>query len=237
MKKIRIYSLLLVSLGMVLIQCNRVKETVVPHTLEIFPMEEGAYRISYVRDTTFTTAGRNRGVADVYFKREKLGNLEDDLLGRPIRVVEVARSDSALYPNYNFVVNRIYSHYLPANPEGSYYAERIEENRRVLVIKYPVFPDVVWNGNQFNNLGPEQFRIHKIDTTVEVRGRTYPNCVMVIQQEETENFISDEFAYEIYAPQVGLIKKYNRTLVFDGANGEFNPDRSRVYIEEIEAHN
>ncbi len=237
MKKMRLYSLLLIVCGMVLLHCNRTKEVIAPHTLEIFPLQKGKYRISFVRDTTFNTAGRNKGLADVYFKKEIIGDTEEDLLGRMLHVVEVSRSDSARYPDFDFVVSRIYSHYLPENPEGNYYAERIEENTRTLVLKFPVYPEVVWNGNQFNNLGPQEFRYQLIDTNVVIRGTTYEQCVMVVQKADTNNFISDKFAYEIYAPQIGLVKKYDRTLVFDGPNGEFNPDRSRVYIEEIEAHN
>jgi hypothetical protein len=237
MKRLRLYSLLLILCGFTLMHCNRNKEIIAPHTLEIFPLTKGHYRISYVRDTTFDTRGREEGIPDVYFKKEEIGDTEEDLLGRTLHKVIVSRSDSNRSANYQWVVNRVYSHYLPQSPEGDYYAERIEENRRTLVLKYPAYPDVVWNGNLFNNLGPQTFRYQTIDTNVVIRGTTYNQCVMVVQKADTNNFISDKFAYEIYAPQIGLVKKYDRTLVFDGPNREFNPDKSRVYIEEIEAHN
>ncbi|MEM6344511.1 MAG: hypothetical protein AAF927_11550 [Bacteroidota bacterium] len=237
MKKRLIYSLLLVLSSLVLLNCNREKQIVVPHTLEIFPAETGKFRITYVRDTTFTTAGRDKGIGDVYFKRETVSGQEEDLLGRTINAIQVFRSDSFLYPDYDFQPDRVYTQYLEPQTTGDYYAERIEENQRFLVLKFPAFEDVRWNGNQFNNFGPQEFRYHTIDTNVVIRGITYENCVMVVQKADTNNFISDKFAYEIYAPGIGLVKKYDYTIVNDGPQGEFNPDESRVYIEEIEAYN
>ncbi|MFK7922762.1 MAG: hypothetical protein AB8H47_12435 [Bacteroidia bacterium] len=237
MKKRLIYSLLLVLSSLVLLNCNREKQIVEPHTLEIFPLEKGKFRVSYVRDTTFTTAGREKGVANVYFKKETVSDQEEDLLGRPINAIQIFRSDSFLYPNYDFKASRVYSQYLEPQLSGDYYGERIQENQRFLVLKFPVYEGVRWNGNQFNNLGSQEFKYQTIDTNVVIRGITYESCVMVVQKADTNNFISDKFAYEIYAPGIGLVKKYDYTIVNDGPQGEFNPDESRIYIEEIEAHN
>lgn len=237
MKKRLIYSLLLVFASLVLLNCNREKQIVVPHTLEIFPLETGKYRITYVRDTTFTTAGRDKGLADVFFKKEVIADSEEDLLGRPISAIQVFRSDSFLYPDYDFKASRVYTQYLEPQATGDYYAERIEENQRYLVLKFPAFEGVRWNGNQFNNFGAQEFKYHTIDTNVVIRGITYESCVMVVQKADTNNFISDKFAYEIYAPGIGLVKKYDYTIVNDGPQGEFNPDESHIYIEEIEAYN
>lgn len=236
MKKRPVFALLIVLAGLLLMNCNREKEIVKPHTLEIFPLEKGRSRITYVRDTTFTTAGRDKGIGDVYFKKELIAEQEEDLLGRPIVAVQVFRSDSFLYPMYDFKASRVYTQYLEPAETGDYFAERIEENQRYLVLKFPAFEGVRWNGNQFNNFGPQEFKYQTIDTNVVIRGVTYENCVMVVQKADTNNFISDKFAYEIYAPGIGLVKKYDYTIVNDGPQGEFNPDESRIYIEEIEAY-
>ncbi|MFK7922763.1 MAG: hypothetical protein AB8H47_12440 [Bacteroidia bacterium] len=238
MKKRLKYSLLLVLSALVLLHCNQDKQIVSPHTLTIFPLEQAQYRITYVRDTSFTTAGRDKGIGDVYFKKELIGAEEEDLLGRPISAVQVFRSDSFLYPTYDFKPSRVYSQYLEPQEAGDYYAERIEENQRFIALQFPVFEGVSWNGNLYNNLGPETYRYQTIDTTVVIRGKTYENCVMVVQRPYSKNFISEEYAYEIYAPGIGLVKKYIYVIVKDLSGLDpFNPDESRVYIEEIEAHN
>jgi len=230
-----IYLLLICSVSF--LQCERVKENIPPHTELIFPLESGKYRISVVYDTTFTTAGINAPSTDAYYKRESNGKKEEDLLGRAITLLQVEKSDFSLGQNYDFIPTRVWSQYKPTEPEGSYFVERIEENQRFLILKFPVFTNISWNGNQFNTLGTEEFYYSNIDTTVSVQGKTYENCVVVIQ-ENVDGLIRKSLKYEIYAPEVGLIKKYINTIVNDGAPGEeFNPDESRIYLEEIIEHN
>ncbi|MEO0471284.1 MAG: hypothetical protein AAF206_16765 [Bacteroidota bacterium] len=223
------FLILLLFAAVFLTHCNRVKDVIPPYTLTIFPMEEGDSRVTYVEDTTFDTRGP---VPDVYFKRERIANAEEDLLGRSIRRVEVFRSDSILNTDFIWKIDRVYAHYFEPQENGDFFAERIEENQRILILKFPVFEGVKWNGNLFNNLGVQEFKYQVTDTTVNIRGQTYENCVMVVQKADTSGFINDKFAYEIYAPEIGLIKKFDRTLVFDGPQGQFNPDKSRIYVEE-----
>ncbi|GAB4416127.1 MAG: hypothetical protein OHK0039_25320 [Bacteroidia bacterium] len=211
--------------------CNRVKDTVLPHTELIFPNEAGHTRISEVHDTTFTTAGIANPQTIAYYKRERLGRTETDLQGREVRLVEVSRSP--LIRPYDFAPDRIWYQYFAPQTGANYYAERIEENRRTLVLRFPVTTVTRWNGNLYNALGTEIFSYGALDTTVTVKGQTFENCVMVIQKLDTTGFIIQEFAYEIYAPGIGLIKKYDKTLVFDQPDGDgFNPDASRIYLEE-----
>lgn len=228
---------LLLTCSVYFIQCERVKENIPPHTELIFPLESGKYRISVVYDTTFTTAGINAPSTDAYYKRETNGKKEDDLLGRATTLLQVEKSDFSMGQNYDFIPTRVWTQYKPEEPEDSYFVERIEENQRFLVLKFPVFTNISWNGNQFNTLGTEEFYYSNIDTTVTVQGKTFENCVVVIQ-ENVDGLIRESFKYEIYAPEIGLIKKYIKTIVNDGAPGEeFNPDESRIYLEEIIEHN
>jgi len=148
----------------------------------IFPLETGKYRISVVFDTTFTTAGINDPSTDAYYKRESNGNKEQDLLGRDITLLQIERSDFDRGQNYDFTPIRVWSQYKPSEEQDSYFAERIEENQRILVLKFPVFTNISWNGNQFNTLGKQEFYYSNIDTTVTVQGNTFENCVMVVQE-------------------------------------------------------
>lgn len=220
-------------LFLLLMACEQDKPYVLPHTPLIFPNQAGVQRISYVEDTTFNSAGIDQPVVDLYFKWEQLAGEETDLTGRNLRLVDVHRSVVRFDSSYAWEYDRRWAQYFEPQPSGNYYAERIEQNRRTRVLKFPVFPGVSWNGNLFNEQATEEFFYQNVDTTVVVRGRGFDNCVVVVQAADTTGFITDRFAYEIYAPEIGLIKKYDRTLVFDGPNGEFNPDRSYIYREEI----
>lgn len=237
LKSIRLPYLLLFVSALLFLQCERIKENILPHTELIFPLEEGKFRISVVYDTTFTTAGINNPSTEAYYKKESNGNKEEDLLGREVTLLQVERSDFDRGTDFDFTPTRVWSQYTPAEEEDSFFAERIEENQRILVLKFPVFTNISWNGNQFNTEGTEEFYYANVDTTVTVQGKTFENCVMVMQ-ENVDGLIRKSLKYEIYAPNVGLIKKYINTIVNDGPPGEeFNPDESRIYLEEIVEHN
>ncbi len=229
----RIFGILLLLALVVLTACEQDKPYVLAHTLTIFPNQSGFSRISYVEDTTFNSAGINAPLTDLYFKREDLGGEEEDLSGRPLRIIDVYKSPVRFDSSYAWEYDRRWTQYFETQPRGNYYAERMEQNRRTVVLQFPVYPGVTWNGNLFNELDAEEFFYEQVDTTVSVRGKTFENCVLVIQAADTSGFITDRYAYEIYAPEVGLIKKYDRSLIFDGPNGEFNPDESYIYLEEV----
>jgi hypothetical protein len=197
-------------------------------------MEPGKYRISLVVDTTFNAAGP---VTDIFYKKEELEGIEVDLEGRTVRKLQTYRSELAAGTSFEFVPYRLYTQYIDSAGPGSRYAERIEENKRFIVLKFPVSPGIRWNGNLYNLLRAQEYTYSNVDSTVTVQGITYENCVVVIQKDNQNGLIRKEFAYEIYAPNIGRIKKYDQTLVFDGANGEFNPSESYVYIEEVLEHN
>ncbi|MEL6193200.1 MAG: hypothetical protein AAFR66_14175 [Bacteroidota bacterium] len=211
--------------------CNRNKEVLPEAGENIFPVQQGQYSITEVVDTSFNSAGP---VVEKYFKKEEIGSTFTDLDGRPIQRVQVSLSDYDLGTNYQFEPSRVWGQFLETNTEsGEYFAERIEDNTRYLVLRFPVFDEARWNGHLFNNLGNRIFNYQSTDTTVVVRGKRYEDCVMVVQRADTSSFITYSFIYEIYAPEIGKIKRFERTLVNDGPNGEFNPSRSRIYLEEL----
>lgn len=225
--------LLLAVFAITATHCNQVKETILPHTYNIFPVEAGQYRIYDVIDTTFNTSGP---VPNRFYFKEEISGKEIDLENRTTYRLDTYLSDFSRGTNYDFQYYLLSTVFFEPQESGDYYAERIENNIRTQVLKFPVNTVVSWNGNLYNNQGTKEFYYQNVDTTVTVKGVTFENCVMVIQ-EKTKGLIRDAFAYEIYAPEIGLIKKYNRTIVTDGAMGEFNPDASRIYIQEIVDHN
>jgi hypothetical protein len=190
--------------------CNRTKEVIAPHTELIFPMEEGKSRILLVADTSFTTAGRNAPEVERYYKRERLGGEEVDLLGRPVRRLEVEVSPFDRGIDYAFQPFRLWTHYLEPQASGTYFAERVEENQRTLLLQFPVFPGVSWNGNLFNNERDLTFTYLTIDSTVTLQGQTYENCV-VVEHENDSSAIRIAQVYEIYAPNIGRIKRVSRS--------------------------
>ncbi|MEM6767431.1 MAG: hypothetical protein AAF655_21000 [Bacteroidota bacterium] len=229
-----IVSLILCGLS-VFFSCERDKEIIPDAGENIFPTGKGRYVISEVYDTTFNTAGI---VVDKYIKKEELGDTFTDLDNRNVQRVNVFRSAYELGENFQFEPFRVWGQLLASDSTaGEYYAERIEENNRFLVLRFPIFSQAKWNGNLFNTLGNQIYEYHSTDTTVFIRNQQYDDCVMVVQRADTNSFITYSFIYEIYAPNIGKIKRFEKTLVNDGPNGEFNSSESRIYIEEILSHN
>jgi|AACY02.2.fsa_nt_gi hypothetical protein len=94
-------------------------------------------------------------------------------------------------------------------------------------MRFPLRASFTWNGNALNNLGEEQFRYLSIDSTLTLNGQTYNNCVVVEQRNSGSSLLTDIWTYEIFAPGIGKIKRYDRFLRW-----EFEQDsggvRSRI---------
>ena len=189
-----IFIFLLSLSGIFLTHCTEVKDVILTHTKLIFPDEEGQYKILQVWDTTFNTAGITQPDVDIYYRKEELGGMEEDLLGRPIRLIHTYRSELDLGQNYEFQIDRVWYQYVEPVDNADYFAERIEENQRVLVLKFPVSEGISWNGNLFNDSDTEIFRYQDIDTTIVIQGQTFENAVLVIHSADTNNVINNRFA-------------------------------------------
>jgi hypothetical protein len=215
--------------------CDRDQAYILPSTLEIFPNEAGHTRVMYVEDTTYTTAGREVPLVLGFYQRETLGEQEADLMGRDVRLVNVETSPVLPDSQFVFEPDRVWTQYFEPQPQGDYYAERVEQNQRVLALKFPVYPGLAWNGNLYNNQGPQEFYYQAIDSTVMVNGQSFEHCVVVVRQPREQGLIFDRWAYDVYAPGIGVIERYDRNLVFDqNGNTEaetFNPSASYIRRE------
>lgn len=223
-------SYVLVVLVSGLLACDNTIDLIQPHTWDIFPVEEGASRVTLRIDSTYNTSG---GVEDKYYKRETYSNLEEDLTGRQIRRILVDRSDISLGQAYQWERDRVWGVFVPDSVNGDYYIERIEENKKIRILKFPVLEGVKWNGNLLNQDDPEPYEYVVTDTSVTVMAGTFDQCVMVVNKDERGSFIQKTYAYEIYAPGIGLIKKFDQTKFFDKPGNAFNEAASYVIQEEL----
>ncbi|WNJ19573.1 hypothetical protein [Pontibacter sp. G13] len=231
MRTLKIYLSVVCTL-LLLSGCQEDADPILPHTEFILPDAEGLTKITQIIDTTYNTAGP---LVEKYFKQEIQRGTEKDLTGRDIRLIDVYRSEDIYGTDFQWELNRVWSQYIEERSDSYYFAERTEENKRIQILKFPVYPGIQWDGNRYNSDQSQIYTYTHLDTMVTVQGHIYDHCVVVLR-EETRTSISDILDYEIYAPNVGLIKKYNRTKIFNGSNFEFNPDLSRVYVEEIVVH-
>jgi len=215
-------------LAMSFVQCNRVKSPIPEYVERIFPLEDGQSRIYWVIDTTFSVQDT---FIDWYYRREVINGTETDLLGREVYRLETFRSEYDLGTNYDWKSERIWTVY-----KDEEFGERMEDNERVLVLKFPAFPDIKWNGNLYNGRGEQEFKYQSIDTVMEVNGLVYDPLVFVLNSlpSDTTSLIKDRLAYELYSPDIGKVMQYDVTKVYDQPNSrELNPDKSYSHIEML----
>lgn len=211
-----------------MIQCNRIKNPIPEYTERIFPIEEGQSRIYWVIDTTYSVQD---SFVDWFYRKEVIGKTETDLIGREVYRLETFRSEFDLGNNYDWKPERVWTVY-----KDDEFAERMQDNQRVLVLKFPVFPRIKWNGNLYNGKGEQEFKYQSIDTVLDVNGVQYDPLVFVLNSlpSDTTSLIKRRLAYELYAPDLGKVMHYDLTKVYDQPNSRvLNPDKSYTHIEML----
>jgi hypothetical protein len=206
--------------------CNRKIEYEYPD-LNLYPIQKGKYRIYQVIDTTYTTQG---SIPKFYYKKEETDSNETDLKNRTISRLNIYKGNHL----DSLTFSELWTQYKDAN-----WAERIEGNTKYLVLKFPVKLNDSWNGNEFNNNGIENFVYLNIDTTVTINNITYPHCVYVQQRLNNTSLLNEINTYEIYAPGIGKIKRYDNYKKYN-----LNPNGTRslttdsyFYEETLLEHN
>ncbi len=211
-----------------------------------FPAVEGRYRIykvdsvKYVRCgncTTFDTLigtknNKYNKVVRTLFRKDLTDSVETDLRERVTHRLHVhfAPFDSSTGSYGPFDFFQVWTQY-----KDQYQAERIEANIKYVVLRFPPSTKITWNGNEFNALGRENYRYLSLDSTVVVNGRTFEGCAVVLQRQR-KSLTEDFYTYEIYAPGVGLIERYNYDHTFyvgSEANGDLYFEMQRGSVEHL----
>ena len=228
-----------VILSFATVGCNRNKSYIVPTTWSVFPTDSGKYRIYHVFETVYSTQGQTD---KEYYRKEEIGgvNPELDNLSRNVHALYTYISPAENGTNYKFTIDRIWALY----KDTTRYAELIQENKRYLILKYPMYADstYTWNPQLYTNKD-EDYKVNyyykTLDTTITVNNKTFEHCVLVVENDswETNNSIRYRKAYTVYAPNVGKVLKYYKQEVRNLNGGQINDQESGVLIEEIVEHN
>lgn len=215
-------------LGIVFCSCDEEILQVDSQALDtIYLVSEGEERMYYVLDSTFDVSGP---LVEEYIKRERVIGTSTDLEGRTVYQIQVDRRN---LDESSFRLSHRWSLWIPPAPEVGTFIEQHEQNIRYVRMAYPVNRVNQWDGNKYNTLDTRIFSYLSIDTTVTVGTKTYEGCIFVQEGSNQNSAIQQVEAYSIYQPGRGHILRYDRVMVFDGPNREFNPDRSRIYREEL----
>lgn len=90
-------------------------------------------------------------------------------------------------------------------------AQRVEENRRYVKLGFPISPFSEWNGNALNDLDEWRYKYDSLYMARTIGDISFPKTITVSERKFLTE-VNDEFAYEIYAENVGLIFRHHKVL-------------------------
>ncbi len=93
------------------------------------------------------------------------------------------------------------------------FAMRTEENVPFLRLVFPARVGVTWNGNQYNTLSRENYRITDIGTRRVFDGRPYNETLTVLQRNDS-TLVGKDKRMEVYAPNIGLIYRISEQVAY-----------------------
>ncbi len=115
----------------------------------------------------------------------------------------------------------------------NYRAEKTEENIKYIKMVFPVDDNQFWDGNVFNTNIEWEYFYEDIDAPYSLPNFNFDSTVKVVQRENF-NAVEFENAYEIYAKNVGMIKKQLIDLDINGFNIDSISKGFELYQELID---
>ena len=176
--------------------CKKDKEVLaVDLGYDYFPSNKGSFIIYevdslYYNDFTFT-------IDTFKFQiKEKIADNFTDLSNRLTQRIErFYRKNS----NEEWLIKDVWFANQTANT-----AEKVEENIRFVKIVFPLKKENSWNGNRFNVLGPDEFRLQHCHLPFRIDTKAFDRSVTVIQQNDS-TLVSQDKRLEVYGYQIGLV--------------------------------
>ncbi len=87
-----------------------------------------------------------------------------------------------------------------------HHALKTEENITFIKLSFPVKRNLTWNGNQYNNLVHQNYRITEMHKPANIDNLLFDSTITVLQKDFT-TLIGRDLQYEVYATGVGMIIK------------------------------
>lgn len=91
-------------------------------------------------------------------------------------------------------------------------AEKTEENINFIKLVFPPQQGRQWNGNAYNNLPRQNYRITEVHLPNQVTPAFLFDSTLTVLQREFITLISEEYQVERYALHIGLVYKHYRNI-------------------------
>jgi hypothetical protein len=168
-----------------------------------YPIKEGSFWIYQVTEIIHDENAAIPHDTISYQLKTEIGDTLIDNEGRIVnRFNRYKRSNSFA----SWVISDVWTTVLANNR-----AELVEENIRRVVLRFPVKTATIWDPNQFNFLPSIQAYYEDIHKPFSLGAIQSDSTVHVISAKEL-TLVSYQNQYEVYAKQIGLVKKYYKDI-------------------------
>jgi hypothetical protein len=177
-------------------------EVVSTRGTEYFPLRTGYQWVYHVQETTYGVGG----TTETTFKLK----------------IEVTDSFTNTEGGITYVLHR-YRRMTDSEPwtfestasarlSGTF-AHTTSGNTTYASLAFPAYVSRTWNGNVFNALGEDEYRVTAIGESMTVEGETFSDVLQVEQERVENNLVFRDVREEVYAKNIGLI--YKRSEVWN----------------------
>ena len=109
--------------------------------------------------------------------------------------------------------------------------QQTEENISYTKLIFPISQNTFWNGNAFNNLEYQEYKVQSIHNSFTLNNLTFDSCLSISQHYKS-NLLEYENSQEIYSLGIGLVYKEEIVVLIN--NGNLNDVlQGNEYIQEL----
>ena len=203
----------------ILYSCKKKTTATLNLGYDYFPLENGNY-IIYRLDSLYYNDFTGSIDTFRFEVKEKVTETYTDAAGQSTARIERYYRKSS---SENWEIQDVWTANL--NPSS---AEKTEENQRFVKISFPAKKNIVWDGNRFNALGRQDYKIESAGQALNLASVSFDSTLLVKQKADS-NLIRLEVAYEVFAKKIGLVyKKFVYLEDRDSIVDYTKPLRSRV---------
>lgn len=194
---------------------------------EYFPLKTGNALIYKVTEINIDKPSEIYDTTIYYLKEIidiPLLDNENDTAFRIERYTRVSLND-------NWIIHSVWSSKITENT-----AEKVEENNRLVKIRFPVKAGYSWNGNIFNEYESQEYRISAVNSFYQTDNFMFDSCLTIVH-DSSSSLIHKDLAFEVYAYRIGLIYKemtyINSQEVIFEVPVEERVTTGTIYIQEL----
>ncbi|MFW6020272.1 MAG: hypothetical protein ACOCPM_06795 [Bacteroidales bacterium] len=211
--------LILIILG--LAACDQKNEEPVDMKYRYFPVEENLYHI-YQVDSIVWDDFYSPPRIDTFSMQVK-EVIKSDFQDEENRTVYRVERYTKQHDTLSWGINKVYT-----LMKDSGRVIKTIDNQSIIKLVFPFDIGTVWDANIYNTNDSDEYEITEVDGSQDVNGNVYDKAITV-EQENQQTLISNDQAYEVYAPEVGMIYRQDVSQDLDISTGEIESGYKCTY--------